>query len=206
MSKILKYKKIIMLALVLVSIITCVCAAYITEYKKTKVTPEILFTEIEETRTYKDSEEFLKNYEYFYIYTERYVEATEDDKGNLINGTHKFKVASKDAQTKNAKLVTIEIKLAANWINFQSNSATTSNYTSKKGATLTISNIAQIFPAKGKLLFTKVEEPTLYVLIKWTENDGSRYYTFMELDCEQYSEVPYIPAEPTVTPEHDHNH
>ena len=84
MSKILKYKKIIMLALVLVSIITCVCAAYITEYKKTKVTPEILFTEIEETRTYKDSEEFLKNYEYFYIYTERYVEATEDDKGNLM--------------------------------------------------------------------------------------------------------------------------
>ena len=201
MSKILKYKKIIMLVLILAAVITCVCAAYVTEYNKTKVSAETLFTEIEETRTYKDSEEFFKNYEYFHIYSEKYTEATEDSKGNLLPGSCKFKVVSKDAQSKKAKSVGLEIKLAANWIGFQSNSATTSNYNSKNGATLSISNINQIFPAKGKLLFTNVEQPTLYVLIKWTENEKDRYYTFIELDFEEYSQIPNLPVEPTEKPQ-----
>ena len=191
------------------AVIICVFASYITEYKKTKIDVEALFPmgeAIEEDRIFKDSEEFLKNYEYFYIYTEKYTEATQDSNGNLINGTHKFKVVSKDAPTNKARSVHFQIKLAANWIGFQSSEATKNNYSSAKGATLTISNIAQIFPAKGKLWFTKVEEPTLYVLVKWTGVDGLRYYTFMELDYEQYSQIPTLPVEPTATPEHEHNH
>ena len=51
-----------------------------------------------------------------------------------------------------------------------------------------------------KLLFTKVNEPTLYVLIKWTDNAGERYYTYLEFDYKEYSVTPTIPVEPTPTP------
>lgn len=204
MSKILKYKKIIMLALILVGVIICVFAAYITEYNKTKIDVETLFTEIEEDREYKDSEEFFKNYEYFHIYAEDIKKAHLDQKENTVSGSYTLKVVSKDNTIINAKAVSISAVFAANWVGFQSEVKSTSNYKSSKEATIKISNITQLFPAKGKLLFTKVEEPTLYVMIKWSDNSGERYYTYLELDYETYSQVPTLPVEPTATPEHNH--
>ena len=57
-----KYKKIIFIGLILVSVIICICATYITEYNKTKVNPEELLTS---TYEYKDSSEFLNNFNSF---------------------------------------------------------------------------------------------------------------------------------------------
>lgn len=197
MSKILKYKKIIMLSLILVAVIICVCATYITEWRKNKIDVETLFTTIEEDRTFKDNDEFLENYEYFYIYLLEGKDAYMNDNDSLVSGTKKFKVVSKDSEDMDIKNVSIQIKLAANWIGFQSNDASTNKYTSSNETTLTISNITQIFPAKGKLLFTNVKQPTLYVLIKWSDNSGDRYYTYLEMEYKEYNVTPVIPAEPT---------
>ena len=77
---------------------------------------------------------------------------------------------------------------------------TSSSSSSKNETTIKISNINQIFPAKGKLWFTGANQPTLYVMIKWTENETNRYYTFIELSYDQFIAVPEIPVEPTPTP------
>ena len=203
MSKILKYKKIIMLALILVAAIICVSAAYITEYNKTKIDVETLFTDIEEGRTFVDSEEFLKNYEYFHIFLkEGSSDAYLNSNDELVSGTQRFSVVSKNADSYSIRKDTVSIQaiLAADWIGFISSSASTTKYTSGKDATLTISNIAQIFPAKGDLWFTGAKHPTLYVLVKWSEKDGQRYYTYLELEYKEYSVTPVIPEEPTEEP------
>lgn len=200
MSKILKYKKIIMLALILVAAIICVSASYITEYNKTKVSAETIFTTIEETRTYKDSEEFYKHFEYFHIYASEYKTAHEDLNGNLVNGKAVFTIKSKNAENCKAKNINVSVALAANWIEFQALNDQAKDHSSKNETTIKISNINQIFPAKGKLWFTGADQPTLYVMIKWTENETNRYYTFIELSYDQFIAVPEIPVEPTPTP------
>ena len=45
-----------------------------------------------------------------------------------------------------------------------------------------ISNIDVKFPAKGDLLFVSNIEPTVYVMIEWSEKDNSKHYTYLEFD------------------------
>ena len=205
MSKISKYKKIIMLALVLVAVIIIISTSYITEYNQTHIEPATLFETTEETHPadrYRKPEEFYSNFEYFKIYratgtinNDAYIDAN----GQLVAGSPKFTVISKQgANYKVANTMNIQIKLAADWIGFQSNVASYQNYKVGEKANLTIANVTQTFPAKGDLWFTTVKHPTLYALIQWTDStDQKRYYTYLELEFDEYNEIPVIPTEPT---------
>lgn len=183
-----KYKKIIMLALVLVSIIICVFATYISEYNLNKVSREDVLT-MEMTKNYKSSEEFLENFSVFNIYLSENIAPYKDGE-TLVAGKQVFTVntvASATSQVKGDLKITIG--LGANWIKFISK--TGSNEKVEVGSNdekITINNIETTFPAKGDLWFVTVDAPTLYVLVEWSEKNNSQYYTYLEYDYETYSQ------------------
>ncbi len=180
------YKKIIFIALILVSVVICVFATYITEYNKTKVNPEELLTS---TYEYKDSEEFLENFNSFVIYSSKSDKAYMD--GDTIKkGTEEFKilVQLKDGSDVSDSM-TVKLALAADWISFKTSPAQRNITIDGKEETIKITNIDQIFPATGKLWFTKVNHPTLYVLVEWNEF-SQYYYTRLEFSYDQYSKKP----------------
>ena len=186
-----------MIALVLIAVIICVTASYVTEYNKNKVDAETIFEAPEEDREYKSAKEFYENFEYFEIYlAEGSSEAYYDQNDSLISGTQRFLIESKKGENYNLRnTVTLQFALGANWIGYTSNVTSAKSPEVGEKTTVTISNIEQIFPAKGNLLFTNVKKPTLYVMVKWTEKDNERYYTYIELKYKEYFETPNIPVE-----------
>lgn len=201
MSKVLKYKKIIMIALVFVALIICVTATYVTEYNKNKVEVETLFEAPEEDREYKDEKDFYKNFEYFEIYLNvGSEEAYVDSNGHLIPGKLKYTVESKKGENYNLRgSISIQAANGANWIGYRSEVSASKTHQPGEITMITINNVNQIFPAKGKLWFTNVNKPTLYVMVKWTEKDNERYYTYIELKYDEYSEIPVLPTEDETT-------
>ena len=73
----------------------------------------------------------------------------------------------------------------ANWVKYISNTGTATVEIGKDKETVEISSIDQTFPLKGDLLFVSNIEPTVYVLVEWSEKDNSQHYTYLEFD---YSE------------------
>ena len=201
MQKILKYKKVIMLSLIFVSLIIIVTATYVTEFSKNKVTVEDAFNKDEITRTYVDSEEFLSNFETFAVYLaddETQKKPYKDENGNIVKGQMTFKIAAlKKDDSEYKGTISVVGRLGANWINYLSDKSSTVSvkttgtygYTYTPGK-LEIKNIDQIFPAKGKLWFTSVENPTLYLLITWSEVDNTQYYTTLEYSYDEYNIEP----------------
>jgi hypothetical protein len=189
----LKYKKLIMLLLVVLAVVICVFATYITEYNLNKVSREdVLTTEV--TSSYESNEELLENFKEFKIYLSKDVEPYKDN-GEMVYGKKEFTIiteAKEDSEIKGTIKVTIG--LGANWIKYISKTATKS-VTVGKETTLTISDIDTSFPANGYLLFVQVDSPVLYVLVEWSDYAGSRHHTYLEYNYKTYSVKPEAKTE-----------
>ncbi len=188
----LKYKKIIMLALVLIAIVICVFATYITEYNINKVSREdVLTTEV--TSAYEESNVFLNNFSDFKIYLSQEIVPYKDN-DELVYGKKVFTVITVASEDSEIKTVKFTIGLGANWIKYISNTAT-KTVTIGKNTDITISNIDTVFPTNGKLWFVNVTHPTLYVLVEWSDYAGSKHHTYLEYDYKTYSVKPVENAE-----------
>ena len=184
-SAIFKYRKLIMLTLSLVAVIICLVATYVTEYNNNKIEIEELFT-IEETRKYKTSEEFLNFFDSFSIVLSKEVDPHEDENGNLVKTTKTFTVSTTLKETSEIKKVSMKICLAADWVNYVSNiGSSSSNMTLDSDNTIQITGIDTKFPLEGNLWFVKVDQPTLYVLVYWSENN-THYYTYLQYTHSEY--------------------
>ena len=185
---IFKYKKIIMLALILVAIVIIVAAAYITDYTANTVTREEVLT-IEPKGEYRSSDDFLKNFKTFEIAIDDnrgLITPHTDTNGNLIPGYFKFRIKSELVEETNLKnTVTVYGGLGANWIKFISNTGKVSFTPGSINTTFKVDGIETTFPTQGHLLFIEVDYPTLYVLVEWQELT-SYYYTYLEYTPDQY--------------------
>jgi tRNA threonylcarbamoyl adenosine modification protein YjeE len=125
---IFKYKKIIMLALILVAIAVIVTAAYITDYSANTVSREDVLT-MEPKGEYRSNEDFFKNFKTFEItldYNKGLITPHTDSNGNLVAGYYRFRITSELAEKTNLKNnVTVYGGLGANWIGFISNTGKT---------------------------------------------------------------------------------
>ena len=186
---IFKYRKIIMLVLILIAVIICISATYITTYEANVVTREDVITK-QVTSTYKSSEEFLSNFEKFEIKLTQAIDPYKDNAGTEVLGSYKFKVENKTNESSRIR-ETVDLKvtagLGANWIGFKSQTAANNSVdVNSSTATLTIKNIDTIFPTVGPLWFVNVDAPTLYVLVEWSEIDGSQFHTYLEFSEAEY--------------------
>ena len=173
-----KYKKIIMLVLVLVATIICISATYITEYNLNKVTREDVFPTNEEKTGFRTEEEFLANFTEFKITLDKVIDPYDETLGK-----HTFIVEATETETSKIKGdLTVSIALGANWIKYISNTGKSSIEIGEENEKVEISNIDVKFPAKGDLLFVSNIEPTVYVMIEWSEKDNSKHYTYLEFD------------------------
>ena len=178
-----KYKKIIMLILVVVAAIVCIAATYITEYNINKVTREDVFT-TEMTKTYKSADEFLENFTEFKIVLDKVVEPYEETLGK-----HTFMIETEAAETSQLKSeIKVSIALGADWIKYISEIQNRNVTIGKDDQSITIKNIDTKFPAKSNLLFTPKVQPKLYAMVEWSEKDGYQYYTYLEFDYNEYAE------------------
>lgn len=185
---ILKYKKIIMLVLIVISVAIITTAAYVTNYNLNEVTREDVLT-VEPKGEYRSNEEFYKNFKTFSIKIDDnrgLITPHTSANGELVPGYYKFKIHSELAEGTNLKnSVTVTGGLGANWIKFISKTGKTSFTPGSVNATFKIEGIEQTFPSSGDLLFIKVDYPTLYVLVEWQEL-STYYYTYLELTPDQY--------------------
>lgn len=173
-----KYKKIIMLALVVIAAIICITATYITEYNLNEVTREDVFPTNETNKGYTSEEDFKANFSEFDIILDKIVDPYENELG-----THTFVVKTTAAETSKIKGdLKVTIVLGANWVKYQSEQGYSSIEIGEENETVTIGKIDTTFPLKGDLLFVTNIEPTVYVLIEWSEKDNSHHYTYLELD------------------------
>lgn len=188
-----KYKKLIMLTLIVVAVVICVFATYITEYNINKVSrEEVLTTEV--TSTYKDKDEFLSNFSEFKIYLSQDIEPYTDN-GVMTYGKKVFTIkttANENSQVKGT--VKITLGLGADWIKYISKTVT-KTVTVGKQVDATIVDIDKTFPTDGKLWFVTVDHPTLYVLAEWSDYSGTKYHTYLEYDYETYSVKPVVGVE-----------
>ena len=81
--------------------------------------------------------------------------------------------------------ITITVQYGADWVGYVGSSQTfTSLEIGSKLTTRTISDFNQLFPT-NKLLFVRVNNPELFVLVKWTDN-STNYYTLLTLNHNEY--------------------
>ena len=173
-----KYKKIIMLALIVVAVIICVTATYITEYNINKVTREDIFPTDETKKGYTSEEDFLENFTEFEIVLTKVIDPYDETLGK-----HTFTVNTTAAETSKIKgNLSVSIALGANWVKYTSNTGTATVEIGEENEKVEISGIDQTFPLKGDLLFVSNIEPTVYVLVEWSEKDNSQHYTYLEFD------------------------
>ena len=184
----LKYKKIIMLSLILIAVIICLCATYITEYNLNKVSREdVLTTEV--TSAYETNEDFLSNFSEFTIYMSQDIKPYKDN-DELVYGKKVFTILTQASDNSEIKgTIKVTIGLGADWIKYISSTAS-KTVTIGKNAEVTISSIDKSFPENGKLPLVSVEAPTLYVLVEWSDYAGSRHHTYFEYDYKTYSVNP----------------
>lgn len=188
------YRRLIFLIIVVVAIITCICATYITEYNKNVMNPQKAFADKDVTNLTEVSQaEFLNCFSTFEIYATEMIDPIFEGKELLQSGRMKFAIETKLAEETNFKGTTFKItaKLGASWIGYTSNSSSTITVTvGKKSTALTISNIDKYFPCNGNLWFTSVKHPTLYLYVQWTNTDGQSCYTFLTYNYSSFSVAP----------------
>lgn len=199
-KKIFKHKRAIMLSLIGIAVVICILATYITGYQVNKVEAEDVFEEILtedylNRYTEASSDEFLANFDEFHIYESYYLEPYDSTKGY-----REFKLSVTKSESYNIKNdIKVTIGLGANWVNYKalSSNKQVSINPSKVNADKvywTIDGISKdhVFPIKGGLWFTKAKEPTLYVLVEWTDMVGknNNKYTILEFDYETFQTNP----------------
>lgn len=184
-SQKVNYKRVVMLSIVLLAVIVCISATYITTYVNNKMTPERAFDFSDSNKpsaTYKRAEEFTSLFASFDIYTLTDVEPYKDG-ANIIPGSKTLTVVTtkKDNSVVSGSNFKIQLVLAANWIGYASRTSSTTTVTIGKNSNLTISNIDKIFPARS-LLFVNIKHPTLYAYVTWSEyvnGTTTAYYTYL---------------------------
>ena len=173
-----KYKKIIMLTLVVIAVIICVAATYITEYNLNEVTREDIFPTDETKKGYTTEEDFLANFSEFEIILDKVVDPYDE-----VLGKHTFVVKTTATETSKIKGdLSVTMALGANWVKYISSTGHGTVEIGEEKETVVIGSIDTTFPLKGDLLFVSNIEPTVYVLIEWSEKDNSQHYTYLELD------------------------
>ena len=187
---IFKYRKIIMLALVLVSVIIIITAMYVTEYNNNKVTREDVLTSTP-SGEYKDSNEFLKLFDTFKIYMSDEQTVMFDDNGEVLqHGSRTFTIDTKLKENADIqKDVYVTLGLGANWVKYIATTSRSKIYLGESGK-IKFSNVDALFPLQGDLLFLPKLEPTLYVLIEWSNSLNKNFYTYLEYEYSVYSIKP----------------
>ena len=188
---ILKYKKIIMLSLVLISVIIVIAAMYITEFNINKVTREDVLTKTP-AGIYKEFKDFDEQFETFKIYLDSEDEFMKDDEGNILEyGIRKFGIETKLKDASDISKVNITLGMGANWVKYISSSASSGSNGIDLNDTdyISFNDLDTLFPLQGKLLFLPKLQPTLYVLIEWSELN-TNYHTYVEYEYSQYSIKP----------------
>ena len=193
-SKIFKYRVPIMMTLILLAIIICVCATYITTYNSKKVNPSQVFTNPQGECL--SQEKFESFFEEFTIYRSVNKDPVFNDDGSIDTyGTMKFVVVSKKKKDGGLYGTSFKIKLAigADWIKYSSNPSSQTTVTIAKNKEITINSIDKLFPQKGPLLFTKVKNPKLFAYVTYTAIiDGANVecYSYLTYDYKTYSVIP----------------
>lgn len=183
---ILKYKKIIMLALIVISVVIIIAATYITGYNVNKVVREDVLTQDMSAKIYKSSEDFLGNFDEFKIYLSDERVYTKD----VQEGWREFTVIAKtNTESDIKKEIYVTLGMGANWVKYISELSDRETVKIGEEREIKIENIEQKFPLKSSLLFTPKVEPTLYVLVEWSELN-TNYYTYLEYDYKTYSIKP----------------
>ena len=179
----LKYKRLIMIGVLLVAVIICVTASYITEYNKNKVTvDDVLNLSAIENKEHVEFDEFLENFDSFKIHLEEKLnpnEATSTIGKRVYVITVDF---ADDADFDNDKF-TAKIGLGANWVHYVSDLGSTTVSETNVERTITVSNVEHTFPASGNLWFTNVSKPTVYLYLEWVV-DGESFYTYTTVDIQ----------------------
>jgi hypothetical protein len=186
---ILKYKKIIMLALILISIIIIITATYITTYNNNKVTRVDVLTADMSSKIQKDFEkDFITHFDEFKIYLDDEEEVKYDGDKLFETGSRTFSVENKVKEDSTVSNIKVTLGMGANWVKYISDTRT-SSVKNNSSTTITISNIEELFPLQGDLWFLPKLEPTLYVMVEWSEYN-TNYYAYYEYDYSVYSVKP----------------
>lgn len=190
LRKIFKYKKIVMLALIVLGLCICVAGAYLTTYKRNLVTIEdVIPTKLTGYEKVSE-EEFLANFNKFEIKETSYIKPFENN-GTAIDGYKTYTVYAEAADgSKIRGDLKITIGLGASWVGYKSETDTQEIKIGKEKQELIINvGFDDVFPQKGKLWFIKAEQPVLYVLVEWSEklNTKPYKYTYLEFDYSKYS-------------------
>ena len=186
---ILKYKKIIMLALILISIVIIITATYITTYNNNKVTREDVLTADMSSKIQKDFEkDFITHFDEFKIYLDDEEEVKYDGDKLFETGSRTFSVENKVKEDSTVSNIKVTLGMGANWVKYISETRTGS-VKNNSSTTITISNIEELFPLQGDLWFLPKLEPTLYVMVEWSEYN-TNYYAYYEYDYSVYSVKP----------------
>lgn len=186
---ILKYKKIIMLALILISIVIIITATYITTYNNNKVTREDVLTADMSSKIQKDFEkDFITHFDEFKIYLDDEEEVKYDGDKLFETGSRTFSVENKVKEDSTVSNIKVTLGMGANWVKYISDTRTGS-VKNNSSTTITISNIEELFPLQGDLWFLPKLEPTLYVMVEWSEYN-TNYYAYYEYDYSVYSVKP----------------
>ena len=188
---ILKYKKIIMLALILISVIIIITATYVTTYNNNKVTREDVLTSDMSSKNLKDFEkDFMVHFDEFIIYLDKEEEVKYDGDELFETGDREFvaKNTVKESSKSTISNIRVTIGMGASWVGYVSKTSTASLRVNSS-TTLIISGIEVTFPLKPSLWFVPNQEPTLYVMVEWSELN-TNYYAYYELDYSVYSVKP----------------
>ena len=173
----LKYKRLLMIGVLLVAVIICVTATYITEYNKNKVTvDDVLGISAIEGKEHVDFDEFLENFDSFKIHLE---EKLNPNEATATIGKRVYVITvdfADDAEFDSDKF-TAKIGLGADWIHYVSDLGSTTVSETNVERIITISNVNHTFPTSGNLWFTNVDKPTVYLYLEWAV-DGESFYTY----------------------------
>lgn len=186
--------KFIMLGLIIVAVVIIVTAMYVTEFTKNNVSAKDAFKEtIQETWIEVNEDDFLKHFEKFEIKETKLINPIFNGKEVATNGKASISIETAFDNTLDKKerylnentQISITVQYGADWVGYVGSNQTFTNLEiGSKLTTRTISDFNQLFPT-NKLLFVRVNNPELFVLVKWTDN-GTNYYTLLTLNHNEY--------------------
>lgn len=192
-KKIVKYKKIIMLVAVVLGLAICVIGSYHAVYKANVVEAHDVIPNNLEGYKEASKDEFLANFSKFEIKLTGIIDPyTHND--NTVVGSKTFTVYTEKATgSKINGEMKVTIGLGANWIKYIGENSGQIDVKVGKDTPLVLNyDFNDQFPKKGSLWFIEVEQPTLYVLVEWSDDITKKpyKYTYLEYDYSQYSVQP----------------
>ena len=143
------------------------------------------------SKVLKDFEnDFMNHFEEFVIYLDKEEEVKYDGDELFETGDREFIVKNtvKESSKSTISNIKVTIGMGANWVKYISNTST-SSVRVNSSTTLIISGIENTFPLKPSLWFVPDQEPTLYIMVEWSEYN-TNYYAYYEYSSSVYSVKP----------------